>query len=297
RAEDAVQAEEPAIDVVAEEDEERLGRVLGIPLVGSYLLEEVGLHGGGLEAAVAAVEIAEDRDVVARAGLDGVDIDVAVEEGGLAREGREGLALGELARARGAQIGEHVERLVEELAVGLDLFADHLGIRGVVELEVAEERRRLAVRRDLHRLVDRDALAGVFFDLLELEAEIALEELDELVAELELGRVHVAVGLDELVHRVEQDLLVLAVEALEDLEAAELELGLHEGVDVLVAGDGFGEELRHLLIDALEDLERVRGALLGELVEELARDLGVRRLHAVPRELPYVAPDVLLLRL
>src|SRR5690606_34760391 len=224
RAEDAVQAEEPAIDVVAEEDEERLGRVLGIPLVGSYLLEEVGLHGGGLEAAVAAVEIAEDRDVVARAGLDGVDIDVAVEEGGLAREGREGLALGELARARGAQIGEHVERLVEELAVGLDLFADHLGIRGVVELEVAEERRRLAVRRDLHRLVDRDALAGVFFDLLELEAEIALEELDELVAELELGRVHVAVGLDELVHRVEQDLLVLAIEALEDLEAAELEL-------------------------------------------------------------------------
>src|SRR5262249_39395777 len=59
--------------------------------------------------------------------------------------------------------------------------------------------------------------------------------------------------------------LVGAIEAAEDREAAELELGVDEAGLVLAAGDDLVEERPDLVVDALEDLVVVRGQLGGEL--------------------------------
>jgi hypothetical protein len=58
--------------------------------------------------------------------------------------------------------------------------------------------------------------------------------------------VQLAVGGDEVVHGLDEHLLVGVVELLEELEAAQLELRVDEGVLVLVLGHGLGEELAHV---------------------------------------------------
>src|SRR6185437_10766824 len=50
--------------------------------------EEVGLHERGLQARLAAVQVAEDEQLVRAAGLGGHDVHVPVEEGLLPREAR-----------------------------------------------------------------------------------------------------------------------------------------------------------------------------------------------------------------
>ena len=104
RAQDAVVREPAAIDVVAEQDQLGLGLAVVEP-PGLELGEEVGLEQRALEAAVAAVQIAEHGELVDPAGLGGVDVDVAVEERPLAGEVGDRLLAGELAGAGGALLG------------------------------------------------------------------------------------------------------------------------------------------------------------------------------------------------
>jgi hypothetical protein len=69
---------------------------------------------------------------------------------------------------------------------------------------------------------------GLDLDLLvaELGRHLAVEQRLDLLAELGLVRMDRAVRVDELVDGRQQLLLVVAVEALEDLERAQLELGV-----------------------------------------------------------------------
>src|SRR6185312_1380642 len=112
-AEDAVQREEAAIDVVAEEDEPRLGRVLRVAAEGVDLVEELRLHERRLEHAVTAVEIADDEELVAFAGLGGLPINVAVEELALGGEVGDRLFSGELADAFLALVGPEGRDAIE----------------------------------------------------------------------------------------------------------------------------------------------------------------------------------------
>jgi hypothetical protein len=79
--------------------------------------------------------------------------------------------------------------------------------------------------------------------------------------------------------------LLRAVELLEDLEAANLELAVDEVLLRVVRRDGFREEILHALIDAFEHFVEVRR----ELLDHLGLDGGVRVLHgpfgAAPDEL------------
>ena len=118
----------------------------------------------------------------------------------------------------------------------------------------------------LARLIDTGGLVGAIVD--ELDAKVLFEEIRQLAPELGFRRVHLAVGVDQLVDGVHELFLVVRVEALEDLEAAQLELGVHEVVLLLAGRHRFVEQLLHLSVDALEHFVEVRGELLLQLDAE-----------------------------
>ncbi|MCZ7679588.1 MAG: hypothetical protein M5U28_12835 [Sandaracinaceae bacterium] len=130
----------------------------------------------------------------------------------------------------------------------------------------------------------------------QLEVEVGVEQGRQLRAELQLRRVELAVGADELVDALEDGLLVRAIEALEELEAALLELRVDEGVAVLVLRERLVEELAHVRVDVLQLLAEVSG----EARHEIAPHVGDRTRHAgvdaVLHELRDGALDELLLR-
>ena len=80
-------------------------------------------------------------------------------------------------------------------------------------------------------------------------------------------------------------MLVVAIEALEDLEAAQLELRVDELLDVLAVGDGLVEQPLHAAIDLLEHLVEVRRELVDDLVAGLVVGVGQRQLRARGDEL------------
>ena len=90
-------------------------------------------------------------------------------------------------------------------------------------------------------------------------------------------------------------MLVVAIEALEDLVAAQLELRVDELLDVLAVGDRLVEQLLHAVVDLLEHLVEVRDELVDHLVARLRIGIGHRRLRARGDELADVDPDERLL--
>ena len=78
-----------------------------------------------------------------------------------------------------------------------------------------------------------------------------------------------AIGVDQLVDRRQQLVLVVAVEALKDLVAAQLELRVDELLDVFAVGDGLVEQPLHAAVDLLEHLVEVRRELVDDLVAGL----------------------------
>ncbi len=95
------------------------------------------------------------------------------------------------------------------------------------------------------------------YDVLVVELEGLREERRQLVAELLLAGVHRAVGVHQLVDHAEELGAVLLVEAAEELEAAELELGLEEARRVLALGDALGEVRLDLVVDEIDLLVEV----------------------------------------
>ena len=73
-------------------------------------------------------------------------------------------------------------------------------------------------------------------------------------------------------------MLVVAIEALEDLVAAQLELRVDELLDVLAVGDRLVEQLLDAAIDLLEHLVEVRDELVDDLVARLRIGIGHRDL-------------------
>ena len=124
----------------------------------------------------------------------------------------------------------------------------------------------------------------------------SVEQRLELVAELLLRRVDAAVGVDQLVDRREQLVLVVAVEALEDLVAAQLELGVDELLDVLAVGDGLVEQL---LARCGRPARTPRGSALVNLLITSSRVFGsasgIAVLRARGDQLADVDPDERLL--
>ena len=68
---------------------------------------------------------------------------------------------------------------------------------------------------------------------------------------------HLTVGGDELIDRIEQGVAPLLIEGREELEAAELELRVDHGVAIVVRRDRLGHHVGHEPIDVLEDLVEV----------------------------------------
>ena len=87
-------------------------------------------------------------------------------------------------------------------------------------------------------------------------------QVGEFTAKLRLGRMHLTIRVDELIHRLHELLLVVLVETLEDLEAAKLELGVNERVLGLAFSHCLREEVLHLKVDCLEHFQKVRRVLL-----------------------------------
>ncbi len=203
------------------------------------------------------MEVTQDGQLVPLAGLDGMDVDVSIQEGRAASKSVDRRVTLELAIAFAPHRLPGLHHRVEELTVGVDLLADGGRVRGVVMLELFEERMVRARRAQLDGVHDARTwrLASV---VDELHLEVALEEGDQLRAKLHLCRVHLAVGLDQRVHGLQQDLLAFGVECLEELEAAQLQLGVDEGVLIFVVRHGLREEVLHVLVDVLEDLVEVR---------------------------------------
>jgi hypothetical protein len=101
---------------------------------------------------------------------------------------------------------------------------------------------------------------------------------------------HLAVRMDEFIDGFHELLLVVLVETLENLEAAQLQLGVHERVLSFTLGNGFGEEILHLMVDCLEHLKEMRCVLLGELGGK--RSIGdVRSRHSMSDQLADVISD------
>ncbi len=130
----------------------------------------------------------------------------------------------------------------------------------------------------------------------QLDPQVRLQQRGQLGAELDLGRVRLAIGHQQLVDGVHQLLLAGAVELLEDLETAQLEPAVHELVAVLVVGHGFSEKVGHLQVDGLEDFVEMRG-VLGHQLALCRRGQACRALaHPVLDQPPDVGADEHLLR-
>src|SRR3569623_412192 len=293
-AQHAVVAEHPAIDVIAEEDELRLGLAV-VELPRLELREEVGLEQRALQARVATVEIAEHRDVVDRIGPGRMHEHVAVEERLVGREVRDRLLAGELSNSLRALRGELGDEPVHEIQVGLDLLRDPVGIRGVVVLERGEERVVVETRSDRRRVGNRDLVALEGLAICFVDRRRVIEQRFDLVAELLLARVDRAVGVDQLVDRRQQLVLVVAIERLEDLVRAELELRVAELLDVFTVGHGLVEQRLDAALDLLEHLVEVTRELVDDLVAGLRIGVGHRELRARGDELADVDPDERLL--
>jgi hypothetical protein len=159
-----------------------------------------------------------------------------------------------------------------------------------VLLELLEKRVIFDGRFEVRTLYDRDApLLRVVVD--ELHAEVFFEKGCELTAKLRFRRMHLTVGIDELVDGAHELLLVRRIETFHDLEAAQLELRVNERVLSLSGGDGLGEELLHLTVDPLEDFVEVGREFLRQFAAELHVGLGHGAVYAVLDELPNVIPD------
>ncbi len=94
-------------------------------------------------------------------------------------------------------------------------------------------------RHQLLVFLDR-ARAPIVFVVEQLDTQIGFEQGGELAAELQFCRMDLTIGVNELVDRAHQLLLIGRVEALEDLETAQLELGVNEGILRLALGHGLG---------------------------------------------------------
>ena len=267
RAQHAVVAEAAAVDVVAEQDQADVGVVLGVGPEAADLLHEVRLVDRGLEAAVTAVEVAEDDQLVVAAGLARHDIHVLVEELLAAGEVGDVLVALELPAAAHALGLPGLLDPVEQLEVGGELLAEALGVGGVVMLELGEEGVVVLRRDEGDRRLDLDAADDVEGALV--DHELGVEELGEVVAKRDLLRVGGAVGVDQAVDDDEQGLAVVVAEPLEQLEAAQLELREHEALGVLAVGDGLGQQALDVAVDLLEALDVVLVLGLDALEAEL----------------------------
>ena len=139
-AQDAVEAVNSSVDVVAEHHEHgERGRVRGCPIL-PHPLEESGLQHRRLQARIAAVQVAQHGQVVlpARDGRD--DVHVAVEERRLAVELPDLGAALQAARPRLAHALPRGRCADDELEVMADLKPERLGVQRVVLLYGVEER-------------------------------------------------------------------------------------------------------------------------------------------------------------
>jgi hypothetical protein len=218
---------------------------------------------------------------------------VTVQERLLASERVHLLDSVELACALRRLLGQQLDHGVDQVSVALDLLLDGLRVGRVVVLELVEERVRHLRRVHLDGLL-RDAHLLVGVGDRDVDVDVALEQVDELVAELQLCGVQLAVGGDEVVHGLDEHLLVGVVELLEELEAAQLELRVDEGVLVFVLGHGLGEELAHVPVDALEDLVEVLGELAHQLQPQRLVGLGHAARDAHLHQLADVLADEVL---
>ncbi len=202
---------------------------------------------------------------------------MAVEQQFLAGQIVEGALAGQLAPSLVAPLLQDLPGPAHRLLVGRDLLGHQAQIGRVAVLELIEE----GVNRGARCLL-RDGLhgGGRGHALVEqFDPQVRLQQLGQLSAELDLGRVGFAIGHEQFVDGVHQLLLAGAVELLEDLETAQLEPAVNELVAVLVVGYGFGEEIGDLQVDGLEDFVEMRSVL--------GHQLGLGRARpSPPRPLP-----------
>ena len=163
-------------------------------------------------------------------------------------------------------------------------------------LEVGEERVVLEPRADRRGIADLHlALLAQDLDVERRQRGRRVEQGLELVPELLLRGVDAAIRVDQLVDRGQQLLLVIVIEALEDLVAAELELGVDELLDVLTIGHRLGEQILDAAIHLLEHLVEVAHELVDHVVTGLGVGIRHRELGAGRDELADVDPHERLL--
>jgi hypothetical protein len=100
-----------------------------------------------------------------------------------------------------------------------------------------------------------------------------------------------AVGHDQLVDGVHQLLLVVTVEVLEDLEAADLELGLHHLGDFLVARHRLGVHVRNLLVGGIEHAEETAGVGFAQALARRRGQVGRPGFDPVLDQAAYIVAD------
>jgi hypothetical protein len=258
-----------------------------------------GLHQRGLEAGVAAMQIAHHQELDLAMGLGRKHVDVLVEEGLALGVGSAGGKSGKVERvaepavAVGALPRQRAHHPCHQLHVAFALLGKHVGVGGKIPLRLQQQRMVGVPRLDAPRLVHDQLALGDRNQILVVERHRHLEQVHHLVAELLLFRMDHAVGADQLVDGAEDGLLVGGIEALEQLEAPQLELGQDELLVGLALRNGLREMPLHQTVEVVEHpVEVLRPfARLG-----LAHRFVVQqRKHAVIDQLADVRPDKLLL--
>jgi hypothetical protein len=232
RAQHAVEAEPAAIDVVAEQHQLDVGVVGRVPLVGPHPVDEVGLEQRGLQAAVAAVQVAQHHQLHRlRRPL---RVDVAVEELAADRQLADVGLAGELAGADRALAVPGDHRLGHQLVVERHLGLQLARVRRVGLLERIEQRvgqRLQRRRRRAHhleraggarrhrRLADQRRRGGVAV------AARGREVREQLVVQELLGLADQAVGVHHRPHQLERGGLLAGRQRLEQRQRAHLEPG------------------------------------------------------------------------
>ena len=200
--------------------------------------------------------------LVALVRLGRMHVDVTVEERLAARRSRRRSACRRACRRppRAALRAAAMNRCIRSRSAAI-CCADALGIGRVVLLEASGrtgDRRRLRAAAPTARsiatcLVGTTSMSAVGQRRRLLSSSASISSRNFFSAGCTA-----AVGVDQLVDRRQQLVLVVAIEALEDLVAAQLELRVDELLDVLAVGDGLVEQVLHAAVDLLEHLVEVR---------------------------------------
>ena len=184
----------------------------------------------------------------------------------------------------------------DELEVVDGLRGEGRGVAVPVALEGLQEG-VVVLLGDAHlRGLDEGHAVGEGLDVEVGEFFRRVEQGGELAAKLRLRGVHHAVGLDHRVGHGHELAPPGRVEALEELEAPELELRGDELVGVLPLGDGLGEVRPHLRGHAVGHLVEVRRPLLHDGVAQ-AGVVGEGGVGAAHHQLRDVVSHVLALAL